>query len=300
MTTGDAAIVVVDMGGTHVRLGLARSTGAPAKGTVVSTDRLRVADPVAALGALIEAETAGLAARAAGVVLGVPGFMDATRRVVVDTPNIAALRGVPLADRLEQACGLPVWLEHDAALLLRGEAACGAAAGADPVFGIFFGTGIGASVLKAGRPVLVGPYSMQLGHIPVRGEGRRCPCGGIDCIETYASGLALRDLAHRFGRPVERLFADAAPAELESALGRFIEDQAVAVATGITLFDPAVVVIGGGVVDMAGYPMARLAEAVSCRVTPVHGDGRVRLARAELGWSAVLHGALGLVAEAQR
>ena len=300
MIAPGAAIVVVDMGGTHVRLGLASRAGARAKGTVVSTDRLRVADPVAALAELIVAETAGLATGAAGVVVGVPGFMDASRRVVVDTPNIAALRGVPLADRLTRACGLPVWLEHDAALLLRGEAACGAAAGADPAFGIFFGTGIGAAVLKEGRPVLVGPYSMQLGHIPVRGEGRRCPCGGIDCIETYASGLALSDLARRFGHPVERLFADAGSAELEAALDRFIEDQAIAVATGITLFDPAVAVIGGGVVGMAGYPMARLAEAVGRRITPVHGDGRVRLATAELGWSAVLHGALGLVEEARR
>jgi allose kinase len=144
----EASVVVIDIGGTNIRVGSARRSGTVAKGAVVSTDRLREGDPVAALATLARTQLEVTPAPPAGIVVGVPGFMDERRRVVVNTPNIASLSGLPLADRLEAACGVPVWLEHDAALLTRGEWVKGSGAGADLVLGVYLGTGIGAAFLR--------------------------------------------------------------------------------------------------------------------------------------------------------
>jgi allose kinase len=293
----DDPILVIDIGGTNIRLGSVSRAGAMTRGGVGSTDRLREADPVEVLAALVRAHATAMPRPPAGIVVGVPGFLDATRRVVMSTPNIAALSGVPLADRLAAACGLPVWLEHDATLLVRGEHAAGAAAGAGSVLGVYFGTGIGAGFLAGGRRLPVRTYAMQLGHIAARGDGRRCSCGGIDCIEAYASGLVLQAIARDAGLAIEQVFAGRASDDrLDRALARFVDDQAVALATAITLLDPEVAVIGGGVVEMPAYPFTELTAAVRRRLSPVRDPDRVALVAASLGWPAVLHGALPVVA----
>jgi allose kinase len=244
----------------------------------------------------VRAQLAETSIPAAGIVVGVPGFVDAACRTVINTPNIGSLAGVPLASRLEASCGVPVWLEHDAALLTRGEWVNGGGLGADLVLGVYLGTGIGAAFLKRGRPMKGGAYGMQLGHIAARGDGRRCSCGGIDCIEAYASGLVLQDIARGAGVPIEHVFAERrASPDLDRALAQFVDNQAVAIATAITLLDPGIAVIGGGVVEMQAYPVDELFGAVRRRLSPVRDPGRVKLITAGLGWKAVLYGALAVV-----
>lgn len=294
----DGPIAVIDIGGTHIRLGLAASGEGAASPTLqTSAERLSTADPVGVLRDLVGELLAKSASRAAAIVVGVPGLMDTARRRVVDTPNLPSLRGLPLADALAAASGLPVWLEHDVALQTRGEQRAGAARGEALVLGVYFGTGIGAAFLRDGRPQVGGPFAMQLGHIPVPGDGRRCACGGIDCIEPHACGHTLEALARAAGRPVADLFAVPADAALAGQLEAFIEHQAIAVATPIMLLDPDVAVIGGGIVAMRGYPFARLAATVERRLSPVRPRGKTRLVRAALGWPAALEGARSVVAD---
>lgn len=289
--------IVVDIGGTNLRFGRVEQSGQGEGLSAVSTRSL-ASDPVRVLADLIADLSAPLVSRPAGIVVGVPGPLDAARRTVIDAPNIPSLHGLPLADRLAELSGLPVWLEHDGALLLLGEQAAGSAAGRDLVLGVFFGTGIGSAFLKGGQPHKGGDFAMQLGHIPVRGDGRRCPCGGTDCIEAYASGLVLSELAKRHSVGIDRLFTDRRTSpELDAALSAFVEDQALPIATGITLFDPEVTVIGGGVIEMADFPVAQLFEATRRRLSPMFDPGRKRLVRAELGWQAVLQGALAVVSQ---
>jgi allose kinase len=300
MSATEAAIAVIDIGGTHIRLGLAAAAGGGSPPSLqTSAERLSAADPVAVLRDLVTELLARSQARPAAIVVGVPGFMDAARRRVVDTPNIPSLRGLPLADALGAACGLPAWLEHDVALQARGEHRAGAAQGHRLVLGVYFGTGIGAAFLRDGRPLVGGPFSMQLGHIPVPGTGRRCACGGLDCIEPYACGRTLEELARHAGLPVGDLFAVAGDAALASQLDAFIEHQAIAVATPIMLLDPDIAVIGGGIVAMCGYPFERLAAAIERRLSPVRPRSKTLLVPAALGWPAALHGARGVVADAE-
>jgi allose kinase len=288
------SIIAVDIGGTHVRAGAANRAGAIGTREKFSTQRLKD-DPVGVLVKAIRGQMADLPAPAAGVVVGIPGFRDETSKVVIKAPNVPSLNGLALADLLSSACGLPVWLEHDVTLRIRGEHACGSAEGFDLVFGVFFGTGIGAALLERGRPWKGGAYSMELGHIPLRGEGRRCGCGGIDCVEAYASGAVLQAIAHQFDIPVDQLFARRPDMPgLDRVLSRFIEDQAIAVATGVMLFDPQVVVLGGGVIDMAGYPKQELFDYIRRHLSPVHDASKLRFEIAKLGWLAVLHGAISV------
>jgi allose kinase len=287
--------IVVDIGGTNLRFGRVEQSG---HGEVLSTisTRALASDPVRVLADLIADLSAAIASRPAGIVIGVPGPLDAARRTIIDAPNIPSLQSLPLADRLTDLTGLPVWLEHDGALLLLGEQAAGSAAGHDLALGVFFGTGIGAAFLKGGRPVKGGDFAMQLGHIPVRGDGRLCPCGGTDCIEAYASGLVLSALSQQHSVGIDRLFTDRrTSSELDAALSAFVEDQALTIATGITLFDPDVSVIGGGVIQMADFPVEQLFEATRRRLSPMFDPRRKRLVRAQLGWQAVLQGALAVV-----
>ncbi len=287
--------IVVDIGGTNLRFGRVDQSGQGEVLSTVSTGAL-ASDPVRVLADFIADLGGRLAPRPAGIVVGIPGPLDAARRTVIDAPNIPSLHGIPLADRLAELCGLPVWLEHDGALLLLGEQAAGSAAGHDLVLGVFFGTGIGSAFLKEGRPHKGGDFAMQLGHIPVRGDGRLCSCGGTDCIEAYASGLVLSQLARQHAVGIERLFTDRRTSpELDASLSAFVEDQALPIATGITLFDPEVTVIGGGVIEMADFPVEQLFEATRRRLSPMFDPGRKRLARAKLGWQAVLQGALAVV-----
>jgi allose kinase len=288
-------IAVIDIGGTRVRLGLA-GPDAPAATLEVSTDRLRVADPVAVLRGLV-AELADKAGRQPGaIVVGVPGFMDQARRRVVNTPNIRELSGLALADALGEACGIPVCLEHDVALLTRGERRAGCAQGQALVLGIYFGTGVGGAFLRHGTPLDAGAFAMQVGHIPVAGEGRACACGGVDCVEPYASGRTLEAIARELGVAIDDIFTRADPA-LARLIDRFIDYQAIAVATPVTLLDPDLVVLGGGVLGMAGYPFQRLTAAIERRLSPVRPRGRPVLAAARLGWPAVLQGALDVIEE---
>jgi allose kinase len=291
-------ILTVDIGGTHVRIGAANRKGAIGERKKLSTDILRVENPLHVLINLINDYIALLPARPAQIVVGVPGFMDESRRMLIKAPNIDNLCNVNLADSLAQACKMPVWLEHDVTLRIRGEHALGSAEGANFVLGIFFGTGIGAAFLKNGKPLRGGPYSMELGHIHIRDEGALCGCGGKDCAEAYASGRVLARIAKGFDIPVENVFTRRhEKPELARMLARFLEDQAITIAIATVLFDPQIILLGGGVIEMKDYPYNELSEIVRKRLPPIHETSRHKFTLARSGWNAVLHGAIAVVDE---
>ena len=145
------AVVAIDVGGTFIRANAADSSGIILSSASQSAHRLRSENPINVFAALIEDIRRTSSEPLAGVVIGIPGILDRRRRSVVNTPNLRALNGLALADRLEDACRLPVYLDHDATLQTRGEALCGSAAGFDLVLGVYFGTGVGAAFLDHGK-----------------------------------------------------------------------------------------------------------------------------------------------------
>ncbi|MBF6596275.1 MAG: ROK family protein [Thermaceae bacterium] len=286
-------VLVADIGGTKIVLGHLQEGQLEPGLQTVSTDLLRVRDPVGAMAEILQgyAQTRGLGPTAA--VLGVPVSPDRDLDKVLSSPNIPQLEGVFFASELTQRLGYAVCLERDIALLLLGEYQAGAARGASSALGVFFGTGVGAAMLLGGHPYRGYSVGLELGHIPIRGEGRRCVCGNTDCLEAYACGHTLVELSRQSTIPVQDLFIrQTENPVLEQALREFIRDQAYAVATAINLFDPEVCLVGGGIPEMKGYPRAAFQQTVLEHLRRPYPRETVRLAWAELGPRAALYGAL--------
>jgi allose kinase len=308
-------ILVADIGGTKIGLGsvkggtrkpgeaeqrLRASTGNKEQGELdkVSTDLLRVDDPVASMAALLESYAAQHDLSPTAAVLGVPVSPDRDMDIVLSSPNIPQLEGIAFATELTRRLGIPVYLERDIALLLLGEYQAGAARGSSSTLGVFFGTGVGAAMLFEGRPYRGFSVGLELGHIPIRGEGKVCVCGNVDCLEAYACGHTLTALSRETSVPVEHLFSQhQTHPRLDRALSEFVRDQAFAVATAVNLFDPETLLIGGGIPLMADYPKDEFVKTVFDHLRRPYPKDSVKLKWAELGSSAVLHGALAVIAQ---
>ena len=262
------AVVAIDVGGTFVRATAADAAGIVVSRASQSADRIRSEDPIGVFAGLIDDIRQATSEPLDGVVIGLPGILDRSRRSVVNTPNLKSLNGLALADQLEDICGLSVFLDHDVTLQTRGEALRGSAAGFDQVLGIYFGTGVGAAFLDRGK-LFGGIYRTQIGHVPLRGEGRVGTGGAIDCVEAYASGLVLGALASKHRIVVEDIFRARSTQSLQRDLEAFVSDQALTIATAVTLTGP---------------------RNRCCRRRP-SGDGRIsfRLARAS-GFRPVVAG----------
>lgn len=288
------SLVVIDIGGTWTRIGHVTPARRPARMARASSDGLRSVDPVGFLVEQVRRYGRQRGVTPGGLVVGVPFTPDPALETALSSPNIRELEGVPLRRRLAEELTVPVWLERDINLLAMGEWAAGAARDAAATFGMFVGTGVGACYLEGGTPFRGATGSaVELGHVPIRGEGRRCVCGNLDCLEAYACGHVLHELAERYDRPVARLFADAAtaPRPLAEALELFVRDLAFALATAVNLFQPEVALVGGGVPAMEGFPRDRLREVFYAHLRRPVPSTTVRLAWAELGSAAALHGA---------
>jgi allose kinase len=292
-------VLVADIGGTKIALGHLMN-GAPSEASsTVLTDRLRVPDPVRALEDILSEYTVqhGLD-QIDAVVLGVPVSLDRDLDRVLSSPNIPQLEQLRLGSALQARLKVPVRLERDINLLLLGEHRAGAAVGASSAFGAFFGTGVGASFLMNGQPYRGFSVGLELGHIPIRGEGKICVCGNLDCLEAYACGHTLNALSQEFGLPVSGLFSwRLEHPELERALREFVRDQAYATATAINLFDPEVAVVGGGIPEMANFPRDAFMTTILEHLRRPYPREVVKLTWAQLGSRAVLHGALAVLEE---
>jgi fructokinase len=197
------------------------------------------------------------------------------------------LIGKPLRQDLEARLGQDVRLANDANCFAVSEAADGAAAGAEVVFGVIVGTGTGGGLVVRGQ-VVTGPNAIagEWGHNPLpwarddERPGPPCYCGQRGCIETFLSGPAFeRD----FGPP-----ADVATGAVPDA---YIDRMARALASVINVLDPDVIVLGGGMSNLVG-----LYEAVPARWGRwvFGGEAATRLVRARHGDSSGVRGAAWL------
>jgi len=187
----------------------------------------------------------------AGTVgVGIPGALSRVSGLVKNA-NSTWLIGRPLKQDLEHAIGREVRLENDANCFALSEATDGAGAGAEVVFGVILGTGVGGGIVVH-RKVLTGPNAIagEWGHNPLPAPAAEdqplpaCYCGRSGCIETYLSGPGLA--ADHLKLTDERLKAEEIAARAGKALGRYEERLARALASVINVLDPDVIVLGGG------------------------------------------------------
>ena len=292
-------VIVLDIGGTQIRVGHIRQGILSSEFAIHASNSLCVPDVREQLLAIIVRYRHAHSLNLKAVVLGIPGVLDRKHDTISHCNNIPELQGNGLLGFLSDKLGCTALFEQDIMLQLLGEYRAGAAQQIASVFGVYFGTGIGAAYLINGRPDNSLVQDIQAGHIPIMAEGRLCKCGNTDCIEAYASGHTLIDLASRFDCPIDQLFARKDNMirykGLAHELDRFIVFQAYMLATICTMFTPQLLVIGGGIPLMSGYPRKILIEkTISQLQTPYPADS-IKFAWASLPTDAPLHGALALL-----
>jgi fructokinase len=191
------------------------------------------------------------------VGIGMPGAISPATGLVKNA-NSTWLNGRALKQDLERRLGREVRLANDANCLAVSEAADGAAAGAEVVFGVILGTGVGGGIVVRGQ-VLTGANAIagEWGHnpLPAPGDDERpgplCYCGRHGCLETFLSGPGLSaSYRQRSGQDIrgEEVVALALRGDeiARAVLDRWTERLARALASVINLLDPDVIVVGGG------------------------------------------------------
>ncbi|MDD6200666.1 MAG: allose kinase, partial [Firmicutes bacterium] len=199
------------------------------------------------------------------VSVGIPAALDKERRVVLQAPNVPGLDGQPMAELLEKALGLPVFLSKDVDLLLTYDLMEQKLPEDSLIVGIYFGTGIGNSIYCNGR-LLVGKNGVagELGHIPQLHSEAVCGCGNVGCMEPVGGGRRLEELCGTVfpGTHVSQIYLRHGDAPEVRAQ---VDAMAATVATEVNILDPDYVIIGGGLTQMAGFPRDYFLERIRVR-----------------------------------
>jgi len=316
LATGEPIAIAVDLGGTQFRVAavtrqplilhrVAEPTRADAAPDVVIADIARAVSDVCAR-----------VSRSPVIGLGVaaPGPLDHVSGVVFQAPNLPTWRDVPLADELRRRTGLPVLLGNDANLAALAEARCGAGRGAEHLVYLTLSTGVGSGFVVDGH-LLLGKdgAAAEAGHMSLSLDGPLCGCGNRGCLEAYASGTGLVNRAleaiasgrasnlARHGAALDARDIEAAAERGDALAAELIEEAGAALGLGVRnllhLFNPEIVVIGGGVSRIGAPlwdPMLRVVDSDALSVYRQN----LRIVPAALGDDSGLLGAALLVHEA--
>jgi glucokinase len=230
---------------------------------------------------------------------GIPSRVDQRTGRAVASVNVP-LTDVDFRDRMRERHGLPVAIDNDGNAAAIAEWRIGAARGASNVVMLTLGTGIGGGLILGGRPYRGATGSgAELGHVVIEFDGPLCGCGGRGHLEAVASGKAAGQVAQKLYGPetsgqdlVRRAESGEADAvEAMAAIGRRL---GAAIATFVNIFEPEIVVIGGGF-GRASELMLGPARGVLARDGLAPGRDSLRIVEAQLGSDAGVIGA-GMIA----
>jgi len=276
----------VDLGGTKIQaividdadkvLGEARQPtpheGGPPDVAKAIEDTLREA----AAAAGVDPSTLG------GIGVGSPGEVDAGGGTVAHARNLPMWdEPFPLASTLSEAFGAKVAIGNDVQVGIDGEFALGAGRPYKSLLGVFWGTGVGGGIILNGKPWLGLGSAGEIGHMVVRINGARCPCGRRGCVEAYAGRAAMEGKARRMvekgaktdlfkimehvgrDRLASGVWARALRKHDHMAvrlIDRAVEALGAGIASALNLLDVEAVVIGGGLGTRLGDPYVKRIE----------------------------------------
>jgi len=272
-----------DVGGTNARVALVESSGRLVHAVKAALPDRSVEAVVATVKSLVtqvQMQEHGPTSPALGV--GLAAMLRGP--LVVNAPNLG-WRDVDFGTALSHAVGRPVRLVNDLSAAAWGERLAGAARGLDDTFTVFVGTGVGSAIISQGH-LLHGATGVaaEFGHTKVVAEGGRpCGCGEHGCLEAYIGGARLTQWMREAG-------LDGTPDDLEraaakgDAAARGLYDTAsgylaLAIANQVTMLNPAMVVLGGGVLMRTPGIVQRIRDVIARRSGAASREGlRVELA----------------------
>jgi fructokinase len=276
----------IDLGGSKIEI-IALQHGQPVLRRRCATPQGNYAQTLQSICGLVQAGERELGAKAC-VGIGIPGARSPATGLIKNA-NSTCLIGQDLAGDLQRLLQRPIRLANDADCFALSEASDGAGAGAGSVFGVILGTGVGGGIVINGR-LLSGPNAIagEWGHNPLPwrqaadGEVLRCYCGLDDCIETFLSGpgWATRSALGLSAAAIAQAAANGEVRALQ-ALHCYAEQLARSLAGVINILDPEVIVLGGGLSNIAALYelvpplLARyvFTDQLNTRLVPAqHGD----------------------------
>jgi glucokinase len=292
-------VIGIDLGGTKIATALVNDTG-----TILSYDyreTLGEKGPEAVVARMADAARAVMAEAAVGI--GSPGPLDIEAGVVLDTPNLPGWEYVPLTQPIEEALGIKTFLENDANAAALGEHRFGAGRGTQHMIYVTVSTGIGGGLILDGK-LYHGFNGMagEIGHVTILPGGPLCGCGNRGHLEAVSAGPAIaRQARERVARGAPtlivnlaegdparitaRLVAEAASqgdAVAQEILAEAMEYLGIAMANYVNIFNPRVIVIGGGLSNIGDALFEPVRRIIKERAFPVPAQS-VRVVPAELG-----------------
>jgi glucokinase len=282
-------VVAVDLGGTKLAVALVNRKGQVSKLTTFSVDTMSSLAPV---DQMVEATRKLIGAKEpkgkiSGIGVAVPGLVR--RDGTVWAPNLKGWNRMALAQRMKRALGVPVIVESDRNAAVLGETWRGAARGKSDAIVLMLGTGIGAGILSGGRLVR-GAHELSgcAGWMVVDGQHESAG-KHVGQLESLAAGPGI---ARAVGAVNAENAAEAARSGDPTAIRAFLEagrQLGYGVANLVSLFDPEIIVIGGGLANASDLFLEALRKAVKESAQPISAK-LVRIVTSPLGAKANLLG----------
>ena len=235
----------IDLGGTQVRVALARSDGRIVASVKTKTPLLKTAQAMVDWAAA-EIERLKGNQKVTSIAIGAPGPIDVKRGVLVNPPNLP-WKNAPLAAMLSRATGAKVNLANDADMAGLGEFHHGAGRGTRNMIYITWSTGVGGGLILDGR-LHRGAHSTagEVGHMIIDPNGPIDTCGQRGCLEVFCGGA---NLAKETGHPAAELFRAAARGDRHAhmVVERSARYMGLALISLTNALDPEMFVMGGGI-----------------------------------------------------
>jgi glucokinase len=309
----------IDLGGTNIKFGVVSDSGKVLHKGMLSAQVSLGRDAI--LSNLNRAVEQSLAfarknkIRVRGIGIGSPGTVNLrSGKIEGSCPNLPQMLGVNLKKGLSERFDYPIHVDNDANLMALAEFNFGAAKGFEDVLCLTLGTGIGGGIILDGELFHGSSFAgAEFGHMTIHYNGRECNCGGIGCLEMYASAPAMvRDTKRLLRRDRGSLIHELTGGDLSrlttevifraekkgDALASRVISQACAylgagIASAVNLINPQVVVIGGGVSQGGQSFIRRIEKEVKRRAFP-SATKRLKVVKAKLGNDAGFIGAATL------
>ena len=305
-------VIGIDLGGTKISTALSTLEGEVIKNVVVPTNAQEGEAPV--LSRMIETiENVLLEANATiddvqAIGIGSPGPLDANKGVIITTPNLP-FKNCNVVQPIKDKFNIPVYLDNDANVAAIGEYMFGAGKGKENIVYFTVSTGVGGGAVLNGN-IYRGSTcnALEIGHSTVDPNGPRCNCGNLGCLEALSSGTAIGK------RGIEAVSTNVETslrkydkitsyevfkeAEAGDEVSKDIVDNAlnylgIGVANAVSIFDPQMVIIGGGVTQVGDILFDKVRQVVNKRCFKNMAEA-CEIAPAGLGTNAGVVGAVAL------
>ncbi|OZU88329.1 hypothetical protein CIL03_11805 [Virgibacillus indicus] len=253
----------IDIGGTKVKFGLFNE-----QKQLVQTEDIKTPTEAVVETMINKIRDLDKGIELKGIGIATAGIVDFEKGIITSAANIPAFVNVPLAEQLKSAFNVPVVVDNDANSAALAEGMSGAATSVKSYICIAIGTGIGGGIIHNNQLVHgLNGYSGEVGHMVIVPDGKQCGCGRKGCWEAYASGRALERmiqedpvLSNKNFSP-QQLFENYQENEYcKKIVDTFIDYLAIGISNLQYLFDPEMIVIGGGVIDSSEYWWENLVE----------------------------------------